>query len=667
MRVLNKKVKSRNKLINIIGIDGAGKTTLAKRLALELAKTDPKISYAYAQYFAKLLWPFKKVARLFFMTNTDEFREYTRYNKKKQGASRSHPKLSMVYAGLWLADYIFQIFFKVTMKLAIGRRLVLDRYIFDIAVNLSLTLGRNKDFSVTLAGLLLKFCVRPDRVILIDLPEAVAWGRKGDIQDPYYLSERRERYLYLAQLFDFTVIDGTLSKDEVLDLAIASLAEENYIPETEGQGPDHRKTILYVHANNDDVGGADYCLFKLAAALDPTRFRPVVCLSGKTPVTDLYEKQGIRVRIIPMKRIQKRLNPFYLAGLLFGFYGTIARLRQIIREEKVDLVHGNDLLDIYGPLAARLEKIPATQYVRWIMVSPVWLKRLITGLVYRLNHRVMTVSRAVAREMFSKDGKVLPGVSVCYDWLDMDAVGHGGRDTDIRYELGLDPDTPLVGCVGRLEEWKGQDLFIRAAAMVAKIHPNARFLVVGGEVQGRGRKDFGERCRSLAWALNLGNRVIFTGHRKDMGAVMENLDILVHASRTPDPLPGVVMEGMAAGIPVVGSDAGGVPEEMKDRETGLLYEPGNIDDMAARITWLLDHPYQAREMGWKGQKHVTIAFHKAIHYRKIENLYLNMMSLNMVANAGIIKLSILNSFNRAGHLRISGAASAKGDSHVKHI
>ncbi len=663
MKLFKKKNKP-HKLINIIGIDGAGKTTLAKMLARELAKTDPKTAYAYAQYFARLLWPVKKAARLLFMTNTDEFREYTRYNKKKQGASRSHPRLSMVYAGLWLTDYVVQVFFKVFLKLALGRRLVLDRYIFDIAVNLSLTLGRDKEFSAVLARLLLKVCVRPDRIILIDLPEAVAWGRKGDIQDPYYLAERRERYLYLAQLFDFTVIDGTRSKDEVLALALVSLAEKSKSVDTSiiENGPDHRKTILYVHANNDDVGGADYCLFKLAAALDQDRFRPVVCLSKKTQVTDLYKQQGIKTLIFPMKRIQKRLNPFYLAGLVFGFYGTIARLRQIIRDEKAELVHGNDLLDIYGPIAARLEKIPATQYVRWIMVSPVWLKRLITALVYRINHQVMTVSNAVAKEMFSKNGSVRSRVRVCYDWLDMEAVGHGGRTTDLRKEFGLDPETPLVGCVGRLEEWKGQDMFIRAAAMVAKTHPDARFLVVGGDVGGRGRNDFGERCRSLAWALNLGNRVIFTGHRADMGGVMENLDILVHASRTPDPLPGVVMEGMAAGIPVVGADAGGVPEEMNDGETGFLYKPGNIDEIASAVIRLLDHPHQARQMGWAGQKHVTIAFHKAVHYRRIETLYLSMMS-----DIQKSEYTIRKRFNRAGQLRISGAAAAEGDSHVKDI
>lgn len=648
------KPRACHKLINIIGIDGAGKTTLAKGMAKDLAKTDPRMSYVYAQYFAKLLWPFKKAAQIFFMTNTDEFREYTVYNKKKQGASLSHPRLSMVYGALWVMDYIIQVFFKVTLRRLMGGHMVLDRYIFDIAVNLSLTLGREKRFAKKLAHLLLIFTPAPDRVILIDLPEAVAWGRKGDIQDPYYLAQRRERYLYLAKAFNFCVIDGSKSVNQVFDQALAALKpfkDPEVVDDSKnGAGqPDHRKTILYVHANNEDVGGADYCLFKLASTLDRSKFRPVVCLSKKTAVLDLYEKAGIKTRVIPMIRIQKRLNPFYLLHLIGKFHSTVGLLQSIIRQERVDLVHGNDLLDIYGPVAARFEKVASTQYVRWIMVSPVWMKKIITAFVYWVNDQVMTVSQGVALAMFSKKGNILPKVRVCYDWLDMDAVGHSTGTNDIRKELGIEATIPLVGCVGRLEEWKGQDLFIRAAAQVAKTHEDARFIVVGGQVKGRGRTKFGQHCHSLAWALNMDKKMVFTGHRKDMSAVMESLDILVHASRTPDPLPGVVMEAMAAGLPVVGADAGGVPEEMADKKTGLLYEPGNSYQMAEKMTYLLDHPRQAHAMGRAGKKRVAQVFNKTIHCRRIENLYISMISNSTFNKATIFK------------------STEKGDSHVQNI
>jgi len=153
----------------------------------------------------------------------------------------------------------------------------------------------------------------------------------------------------------------------------------------------------------------------------------------------------------------------------------------------------------------------------------------------------MTVSDAVALKMFAVKGHIRNRVVTCYDWIDMAKVGHLSRGNDIRSEYKLEKTTPLVGCVGRLEHWKGQDVFIKAAAIVSRKRPETRFLVVGGEVEGRGRESFGSYCRTLAEKMGIEHQVIFTGQRNDVGHLMECLDVFVHASVTPDPLPGVVM------------------------------------------------------------------------------------------------------------------------------
>jgi len=181
--------------------------------------------------------------------------------------------------------------------------------------------------------------------------------------------------------------------------------------------------------------------------------------------------------------------------------------------------------------------------------------------------------------------------------------------------------------VGRLEHWKGQDVFIRAAAIVNQKRPDTRFLVVGGEVEGRGRGSFQSFCRKLAKKLGIKDQVIFTGQRNDVAHIMKNLDVFVHASVTPDPLPGVVMEAMACATPVVGANAGGVPEEMADRETGYLYPPGNAGAMAQKIINLLDNPEMAKSMGQAGQKRVYTVFEKEQLCRKIENVYENITPL----------------------------------------
>ena len=204
------------KLINIIGIDGAGKTTLAKALAKDLQKQDATVSYRYCQYFAKLLYPMKRLARLSVMRKTDEFKDYDYYNKTKKESSSRFPLLANMYAGIWLIDYIIQVFFKVTLPILLGQKLIIDRYIFDIAVNLSLTTNNEINYAKRLIRFFLKFAPQPDFIVFIDLPEVIAFNRKDDIQDIEYLRERRERYLALAGLYNFKLIDGTKSPEKML-------------------------------------------------------------------------------------------------------------------------------------------------------------------------------------------------------------------------------------------------------------------------------------------------------------------------------------------------------------------------------------------------------------------------------------------------------------------
>ena len=129
----------------------------------------------------------------------------------------------------------------------------------------------------------------------------------------------------------------------------------------------------------------------------------------------------------------------------------------------------------------KLKKIPSLQYIRWILVSPVMLRKILTWMVVNLNNRVLTVSDGVANAMFRKvdigSGKVI----TAFDWVDMDAVGHDTYVDDIRTSYSIPANASVVGCVGRLEKWKGQDVFIKAAAEVIKLLPNTYFLIVGSE------------------------------------------------------------------------------------------------------------------------------------------------------------------------------------------
>lgn len=205
------------KLINIVGIDGAGKTTLARSLTAYFQKKGVRFQYQYCQYFAKFLLPLKLAARYTIMRKTDEFRDYESYNKTKKSTSSRFKLLSSIYATVWLLDYIFQVFLKISIPVKFNKKLIVDRYIYDIAINLSLAANKNIDYTFHIISLFYKFAPKPDIVIYVDIPERVAFNRKGDIQDIEYLRERRERYLALVDKYDFKIIDGQKNYDQMLE------------------------------------------------------------------------------------------------------------------------------------------------------------------------------------------------------------------------------------------------------------------------------------------------------------------------------------------------------------------------------------------------------------------------------------------------------------------
>jgi len=205
------------RLINIVGIDGAGKTTLARNLAAFFQKEGVRVQYRYCQYFAKLLLPLKLAAKYSIMRKTDEFSDYEHYNKIKKNTSSRFKPLSRLYAAVWLVDYIFQVFLKISIPVKFNKKLIVDRYIYDIAVNLSLTTNNDVDYAFHIISLFYKFAPMPDIVFYVDIPEEIAFERKNDIQDIEYLRERRERYLALVGKYDFKVIDGQKNYDQILE------------------------------------------------------------------------------------------------------------------------------------------------------------------------------------------------------------------------------------------------------------------------------------------------------------------------------------------------------------------------------------------------------------------------------------------------------------------
>jgi glycosyltransferase involved in cell wall biosynthesis len=219
-----------------------------------------------------------------------------------------------------------------------------------------------------------------------------------------------------------------------------------------------------------------------------------------------------------------------------------------------------------------------------------WADRLGKRLLCATAARVIANSYATAAHLPCR-GKV----TVVHNGIEIERYDPAMDGTPFRQQYGIPPDAPLVGTVGRLRPWKGQDRFLRTLAQVREAVPEVWGVVVGGAPFGV-QDNYPQRLRRLTADLGLADRVAFTDHLDDVRPALAAMDLFVHAG-DPEPFGLVNLEAMAMGKPVVAFAHGALPEIVVDGETGLLIEPGNRAAMAEAIVALLQAPHRRAAMG----------------------------------------------------------------------
>ena len=380
--------------------------------------------------------------------------------------------------------------------------------------------------------------------------------------------------------------------------------------------------VLYLQSNSE-IGGSDVCLLRMVGNLDLSRFRPVVVLPSPGPLTRAFEERGAKVVIMGgMLKLTTRKGPLYHLRFLANYPAAVAHLVRLIRRERIDLVHTNTLHNLYGYLAARLARLPHVWHVREIVLQSAAVRRLEVFLARRFADRIVTVSSASADMFRSGGGECPPHLRVMWDGIDLNGFHPRNSGRRVRAELGVEPDAPLVGLVGRLDHCKGVDVFLRAAAMCREEFPDARYLICGGEVEGQ--EEVARVAQRLARELGLTDVVSFTGWRygpDDMPEVHAALSVLVSASTAPESFGLVLVEAMATGKPVVATNHGGPREVCVEGETALLVPPQDPRRLADAILVLLRDPARARAMGRAGRERAERHFDERRQARELHLLY----------------------------------------------
>jgi glycosyltransferase involved in cell wall biosynthesis len=156
--------------------------------------------------------------------------------------------------------------------------------------------------------------------------------------------------------------------------------------------------------------------------------------------------------------------------------------------------------------------------------------------------------------------------------------------------------------VAQFSPWKGHDQLVRAAPLVLAHHPQARITLCGADWGMPAMVTYRAQVEATIAELGLGGRVVLAGSRPDIPAWLRELDVFVHPPTAPDPFPGALLEACAAGLPVVATRTGGIPEAVEDGVSALLVPPGDPSALAQGIVRLLDDRERAVALGREARR-----------------------------------------------------------------
>ena len=360
---------------------------------------------------------------------------------------------------------------------------------------------------------------------------------------------------------------------------------------TSAVGPP-RRVLLVIDSLNG--GGAERYVADLAIALRSRGWDVEVACSVAGAWAAPLRASNVPVNVLAGSLVTRRLSLRYVRAL-----------RRLLVQGRYDVVHAHLYASAAAAAAAAPRNTPLvlTEHTEGPWRS--WRARAVSRWFYRRASHIVAVSTAIRNVLVDAYHvppariEVLPAIPALP--LRPDAPQPGGERSAV------------VGFAGQLTPEKGADVFLRAASLVARVVPEARFVVIG---DGRLRREL----EALAGDLGLPEESVrFLGFRDDAADLIAGLDILAVPSRS-DGTPLVVGEAMTAGVPVVASRVGGLPDQVTHRRTGLLVDPEDPEGLAAALVSLLLAPDEARQLGEAGRAYAARFSHAGLVDR-MEEVY----------------------------------------------
>jgi glycosyltransferase involved in cell wall biosynthesis len=339
--------------------------------------------------------------------------------------------------------------------------------------------------------------------------------------------------------------------------------------------------------------------------LDRSRFQPLFYATGEGPLIETLAADGVEI-------VRGRVSSVTYRHPVTAI-SSIRRQIALVRQWEIDLLHVNEFswnLDLV--LAAWIARIPVILHVH----NP-------GDIAFQNLHRfgaskVLFCSRSVMQKAAHAD-RLGQKAEVFHNTIDTSAFGRG---RNIRSELGLGEKDIVIGTVAQIRRAKGIDIVLETARILVAERGDLTFLIVGPEP--RDEQEFGRRMRAASQDPAFGGRVRFLGSRRDIPDILASLDLFLLPTHA-EAFGVAVIEAMAAGLPVIASRIGGIPEIVSSPELGFLVDSESPEAFAEVIRSVLARTDRGRSVGAKAQVSVGERFNARRGAEHLRSLYLELL------------------------------------------
>jgi glycosyltransferase involved in cell wall biosynthesis len=378
-------------------------------------------------------------------------------------------------------------------------------------------------------------------------------------------------------------------------------------------------TVLMLH-QSAELYGSDRVALNVAGGLVRAGFEMIAILPQDGPLLPALRTAGVECHVAPVGKVAR--SDLSLSGILTRPLELARGLNAIGRAlggRRPDLVYSNTLAVTAGAVWAKLRGVKHLWHVHEIVLRPRMISRLYPLALQFLADRVVCNSTATRGWLVGARASLADRSAVVWNGVDETGMCCVGTRDRIRANLGYHAGDIVIALVGRINDWKGQEVLVEAAELLwTRGRRDVRFLIVGGPPPGQPEPL--ERLHRMIARSPVRDAIQLLDFTRDIAGVWEACDVAVVPSTAPEPFGLVAVEAMAAVRPVVAARHGGVLDIVEEEVTGLFVTPGDAPALAEAIARLADDAGLRTRMGRAGQARQRRLFSAAAQAQAIASI-----------------------------------------------